>query len=80
MLDTEYYNVAGQLQTAAEVVRFELIQKGDWYKALVDSICGYLRDTDGSIPYDHMAEELADRIVGIEPVELLSEAGSEACW
>lgn len=72
------YNAANQLQAAAEVVRNEFMEKGDWYRALVNSIYGYLRDTDGSVPYDRMAEELADRIVGIESVELLSEAGSEA--
>ncbi|WP_312428334.1 hypothetical protein [Lacrimispora sp.] len=60
------YNAADQLQTAAEVVRNEFMQNGDWYRALVNSIYGYLRDTDGSIPWDRMAIELADRIIGIE--------------
>ena len=63
------YNAASQLQAAAEVVRSELMQKGDWYKALVDSIYGYLHETDGSIPYDQMADGLADRIVGVEQEE-----------
>ncbi len=73
------YNAAGQLQASAEVVRSELMQKGDWYKALVNSICGYLLEVGHTAAsWEQMAEELADRIVGIEPVELLSEAGSEA--
>jgi len=71
------YNAASQLQTAAEIVRNELIMRSDWYKALVNSIYGYLHETDGSLAYGKMAEELANRIVGIEPVEPLSEAGSE---
>ena len=62
------YNAACQLQVAAEVVRAELMQKGDWYNALISSIYGYLREVDGSIPYDQMADRLADRIAGIEPV------------
>jgi len=61
------YNAASQLQTAAEVVRNELIMRSDWYRALVNSIYGYLHKTDGSLPYDKMAEELADRIAGVEP-------------
>lgn len=55
------------LQISAEILRTELLQKGDWYNALVASIYGYLQETDGSIPYDQMALELANRIVGIEP-------------
>lgn len=54
------------LQESAEFVRNEFMQKGDWYKALVTSILGYLQETDGSIPYDQMATELANRIIGIE--------------
>lgn len=61
------YNAAGQLQAAAEVVRNEYMKKGDWYNALVNSIYGYLRDTDGSESWGQMARDLADRIVGIEP-------------
>lgn len=72
------YNATDQLQAAAEVVRNEFMQKGDWYRALVNSIYGYLRDTDGSEPWGQMARDLADRIVGIESVELLSEVGSMA--
>nr|WP_288829064.1 hypothetical protein [uncultured Clostridium sp.] len=72
------YNAVSQLQTAAEVVRNELMMRSDWYRALVNSIYGYLHETDGSLPYDKMAEGLADRIVGIEQDELLSEAGSNA--
>ena len=56
-------------QIAAEILRTEFMQKGDWYNALVASIYRYLQETDGSIPYDQMAEELAVRIVGIEPEE-----------
>lgn len=67
------YNAATQLQAASEIVRNEFIQKGDWYRALVNSIYGYLHDTDGSIPYDRMAEELADRIVGFEAEESLED-------
>lgn len=57
---------AGRLREAADIVRKEYMQKGDWHKALVASIYGYLQETDGSIPYDQMAVELADRIIGIE--------------
>lgn len=56
------------LQEAAEFVRNEFMQKGDLYNALVASIYGYLQETDGSISYDQMAVELANRIVGIESV------------
>lgn len=61
------YNAACKLQVAAETVRNELVEKGDWYDALVESIYGYLRSTDGSVPWHQMALELADQIVGIEP-------------
>lgn len=54
------------LQESAEFVRNELMQKGDWYNALVASILGYLQETDGSIPYDQMAVELTNRIIGVE--------------
>lgn len=54
------------LQMAAEVIRTEFLQRGDWYNALVASVFGYLQETDGSVPYDQMAVELANRIVGIE--------------
>lgn len=68
-MNSESIENAGSLQEAADVVRNEFLQKGDWYNALVASIYGYLQETDGSIPYDQMAEELAVRIVGIEPEE-----------
>lgn len=70
-MDSEDINNGGRLQEAAEIVRNEFMQKGDWHKALVASIFGYLQETDGSIPYNRMALELANRIVGIEtdPVE-----------
>lgn len=66
------------LQVASNIVRSEFTKKGDWYNALVASIFGYLQETDGSIPYDQMAIELANRIVGIEsyPAEE-SECGPE---
>jgi hypothetical protein len=65
-MNSESIENAGDLQDAAEIVRIEFVQKGDWYNALVASIYRYLQETDGSIPYDHMAVELADRIIGIE--------------
>lgn len=65
-MNSESIEKAGSFQEAADVVRNEFLQKGDWYNALVASIYGYLQETDGSIPYDHMAEELAGRIIGIE--------------
>lgn len=68
-MNSESIKSDGCLQEAAEVVRNEFMQKGDWYNALVASIHGYLQEIDGSIPYDKMAEELANRIVGIEPEE-----------
>lgn len=54
------------LQEAADIVRNEFMQKGDWYKALVASIHDYIHEADGSVPYYQMAVELANRIVGIE--------------
>ncbi|PPK77515.1 hypothetical protein BXY41_11654 [Lacrimispora xylanisolvens] len=66
-MNSESIESDGCLQEAAEVVRAEFLQKGDWYNALVASIYGYLQETDGSIPYDQMALELANRIVGKEP-------------
>lgn len=54
------------IRFAAEIIRSEFMQKGDWYNALMASILGYLQETDGSVPYDQMAVELANRIVGIE--------------
>lgn len=58
---------ADSLQEAAEIVRNEFMKKDDWYNALVASIFGYLQETDGSVPYDQMAVELANRIASIEP-------------
>lgn len=58
---------ADSLQEAAEIVRNEFMKKDDWYNALVASIFGYLQETDGSVPYDQMAVELANKIAGIEP-------------
>lgn len=63
------YTAARQLQAAAEVVRAELVQKGDWYKALVDSIHSYLFEAGCVVPWDQTAEGLAERIVGIEEEE-----------
>jgi len=63
------YNAASQLQTAAEVIRNEFMQKGRWYRALVESIHGYLLSIRGSVTIDQIVEELADRIAVIEPVE-----------
>lgn len=55
------------LRAAATLVQAEFQKKGEWYNALVVCIYGYLQETDGSVPYDQMAEELADRIIGVEP-------------
>lgn len=71
------HNAARRLQVAAETVRNELTEKGGWYRALVNSIYGYLRDTDGSEPWGQMASDLADRIVGAEPVELDGDKNTE---
>lgn len=54
------------LQIAAEIMRNEFLQKGDWYNALVASIHDYIHEADGSVPYYQMAVSLANRIVGIE--------------
>ena len=63
---TNTYNAAGQLQKAAGVVKAELMEKGEWYKALVGSIHGYLLGIEEEITTDQTAREIADRIVGIE--------------
>lgn len=60
------YNASCQLQAAAEVVRTELLQKGDWYKALVVSIHGYFCEMDKPMAPWEVARGLAERIVGIE--------------
>lgn len=54
------------LQMAAEVIRTEFVQKGDWHNALVDSIAQYLRTFPANKGLYSVAEELADRIIGIE--------------
>lgn len=54
------------LQVAAEILRTELVQKGDWYNALVASLHDYIHEADGSVPYYQMAVALTDRIIGIE--------------
>lgn len=61
------YNAACQLQVAAEIVRSELLQKGDWYYALIESIYRYLKKAGYITSWDQLARELADQIVGIEP-------------
>lgn len=68
-MNSESIENAGCLQEAAEVIRTEFLQKSDWYNALIASIYGYLQETDGSVPYDQMAVELANRFIGIEPEE-----------
>jgi|GEM_PF-1272523 len=71
------HNAARRLQAAAEVVRNELMEKGDWYWALVESIQCYLIEAGCTASWDHMARELADRIVGVEPVELDGDKNTE---
>ncbi|MBW4847970.1 MAG: hypothetical protein KZY87_20625 [Lachnospiraceae bacterium] len=61
------YNATDQLQAAAEVVRAEFMQKGNWYNALVVSIHGYFCEMDKPMAPWEVAKGLADRIVGIEP-------------
>ncbi len=61
------YNAASQLQAASEIVRNELLQKGDWYYALVESIYRFIRKAGYITSWDQLARNLADRIVGIEP-------------
>ena len=67
------YSAACQLQAAAEVVRMEFLQKGDWYNALMASIHGYFYKMDKATAPWEAAKELADRIVGIEPEESLED-------
>lgn len=55
------------LQIAAEILRTEFMQKGDWYTALVESIAQYLRTIPANKGLYSVAEGLADRIVGIGP-------------
>lgn len=58
------------LAVAAEIVQAELMKKGDWYKALIDSIAGYLIEYyEGVIDPEEAADMvvgLANRIVGLE--------------
>lgn len=71
-ITVEVRMVDGTLQQAAEIVQSELLKKGEWYKALVDSIAGYLIeyyegviDTDEAV---NMAIGLAGRISGREDI------------
>lgn len=52
------------LQEAAEIVRNEFLQHGDWYNALVQSITGYLIETQGNARICDIAEGLAKRLIG----------------
>ena len=58
------------LAVAAEIVQAELMKKGDWYKALIDTIAGYLIEYyEGVIDPEEAADMvvgLANRIVGLE--------------
>lgn len=54
------------LQEAAEIVRNEFLQHGDWYNALVKSIMGYLMETQGNARICDIAEGLAKRLIGDE--------------
>lgn len=65
-MNSESIESDGYLQEAAEVVRAEFVQKGDWYNALVESIAQYLRTIPANEGLYSVAEGLADRIVGAE--------------
>lgn len=52
------------LQEAAEIVRNEFLQHGDWYNALVKSIVGYLLEKQGNARICDIAEGLAKRLIG----------------
>lgn len=71
-ITVEVRKVDGTLQQAAEIVQSELLKKGEWYKALVDSIAGYLIEYyEGIIDPEeaaNMAIGLADRISGREDI------------
>ena len=71
-ITVEVRKVDGILQQAAEIVQSELLKKGEWYKALVDSIAGYLIEYyEGIIDPEeaaNMAIGLADRISGREDI------------
>ena len=68
-LNSESIENTDSLQDAAEIVRKEFLQKGDWYNALVDTIAQYLRTIPANKGLYNVAEGLADRIIGIEPEE-----------
>ncbi|PJJ27796.1 hypothetical protein [Lacrimispora celerecrescens] len=68
-MNSESIENTDSLQDAAEIVRKEFLQKGDWYNALVDSIAQYLRTIPANKGLYNVAEELADRIIGIENLE-----------
>ena len=59
-----------ELRVAAEIVRKELMERGEWYDALVTSIVGYMVEYyDGVADPDDLgdlASGLANRLVGIE--------------
>lgn len=63
--DIEFINSA-DLNGAADVIRKEMLTHGAWYIAMVRSIEGYLNETNGSVAYDEMAQQLADRLIGEE--------------
>lgn len=69
-ITVEARKVDGTLQQAAEIVQSELLKKGEWYKALADSIAGYLIEYyEGVIDPEEAADMvvgLANRIVGLE--------------
>lgn len=71
-ITVEVRKVDGTLQQAAEIVQSELLKKGEWYKALVDSIAGYLIEYyEGIIDPEeaaNMAIGLTDRISGREEI------------
>lgn len=54
------------LQEAAEIVRNEFLQHGDWYNALVTAIMGYLMETQDNARICDIAEGLAKRLIGDE--------------
>lgn len=54
------------LQMAAEVIRTEFLQKGDWYTALVESIAQYLKIVPNGTGIYDVARGLADQIIGID--------------
>ena len=65
-LNSDSIENTDSLQDAAEIVRKEFLQKGDWYNALVDSISQYLRAIPANEGLYSVAEGLADHIVGAE--------------